>query len=277
MTPEGTLIHVDGQPALRFERRYPQPMERVWRAVSDPAEMGRWFPAEVEGERVVGAELTFVDESQRTAAREADEPTRADGPELRGRVVTYDPPNVFAFTWGPELLRFELLADGDHTRLVFTQILSHQSVGARNASGWHMCLGSLDALLGVEDGSAEGWQDVYSDYLERLGPELGSPRDDGAMTWERATHVDQERVREVAADLESWGAGDHASEPLQWDVEPGPTGTLYRLTHAGIGRDAELAATWHALLIQLDMYLAAEQLVPVEPKPWIEAYERSFA
>ena len=41
---------------------------------------------------------------------------------------------------------------------------------------------------------------------------------------------------------------------------------------SGIGDDAQLAATWHALLIQLDMYLAAGQLIPVDPKPWVDAY-----
>jgi uncharacterized protein YndB with AHSA1/START domain len=275
MTDQGTLIHVDGKPALRFERRYPHPMDRVWRAISDPAEMARWFPSNVEGQRAVGADLAFFDEAQRAAAREAGEPTRDDGPELHGRVVAYDPPKVFAFTWGPELLRFELVPDGADTRLLFTQILSHQSVAARNGSGWHMCLGALDEVLGAGDASDE-WQDVYTDYLERMGPELGTPTGDGAMTWERATHVDQERVRTVMGEPESWGAADHGDEPLQWDVEPGATGTLYRLTHSGIGADPELAATWHALLIQLDMYLAAGQLVPVEPKPWIEAYARAL-
>ena len=34
----------------------------------------------------------------------------------------------------------------------------------------------------------------------------------------------------------------------------------------------ELAARWNALLIQLDMYLAAGQLVPVEAAAGVEAY-----
>src|SRR5205814_253424 len=136
------LIHLDGKPALRFERRYAHPMERVWRAISDPSEMASWFPSNVEGERAVGADLTFVDDAQRASAREAGEPARREGPMFHGRVVAYDPPTVFSFTWGGELLRFELLPDGPETVLVFTQVLSHQSVAARNGSGWHMCLGN---------------------------------------------------------------------------------------------------------------------------------------
>ena len=54
MTTDGTLVTIDGRPALRFERRFRQPAERLWRAVSSPEEMGAWFPSEVIGDRVVG-------------------------------------------------------------------------------------------------------------------------------------------------------------------------------------------------------------------------------
>ena len=275
MTKEGTLVHIDGRPALRFQRRYAHPVDRVWRAVTEPAEMASWFPSNVEGERAVGAELTFVDEDQRAAAREAGEPTRAEGPVFRGRVVVYDPPTVFSFTWGGELLRFELSPEDDGTVLVFTQLLSHESVAARNGSGWHACLAALDELLGAGGPDDTGWQEVYRDYLERMGPSLGVPVGGGALCWERATHVPPERVQEATSDaraLAAWGAADHAGEPLRWDVEPTEHGSAYRLTHQGIDGDAGLAATWHALLVQLDMYLAAGQLVPVEPDPWREDY-----
>lgn len=43
----GKLETIDGRPALRFERTYPHSVERVWRAVSVPAELERWFPAAV--------------------------------------------------------------------------------------------------------------------------------------------------------------------------------------------------------------------------------------
>jgi hypothetical protein len=95
------------------------------------------------------------------------------------------------------------------------------------------------------------------------------------MTWERAIHVGPDRVREVVTDpdhLAAWGAGDRAAEPLRWDVEPAEGGTVYRLTHAAAGDDADLAATWHALLAQLDMYLAAGQLVPTDPEHWLDDY-----
>jgi hypothetical protein len=224
----------------------------------------------------VGAELAFVDDAQRAAARAAGEPTRDDGPAFRGAVVTYDPPCVFAFTWGAELLRFELLPDGAGTKLVFTHHLSHPSVAARNGTGWHRCLGALGRLLGAPaDGDRRSWEDVHEDYLRRMGPALGVPAGGGAMTWERATHVAPERVGAATGkfDFEAWGAAERAGDPVHWEIEAVEVGTRYRLTHHAVGDDAELAATWHALLVQLDMYLAAGQLVPVPHQQWVPAYD----
>lgn len=35
---DGTLETIDGRPALRFERTLAHSVERVWRAISDPAD-----------------------------------------------------------------------------------------------------------------------------------------------------------------------------------------------------------------------------------------------
>ena len=274
MRPEGILIEVDGGPALLFERRYPQNIERVWKAVTDPGEMAQWFPSHVEGKRAEGAELAFVDDAQRAAAKEAGRPTRADGPIFRGSVIAFDPPNRFAFTWGGERLHFELTSDGDGTRLTFTHVLSHESVAARNGAGWHVCLQALGRLLGVDEEETNPFA-VYDDYVGRVGPSLGFSSGDGTMTWERATHVDADRVRSAVTDheqIEEWAGEKVDTEPLQWDIEPAEMGTLYRLTHADAANDPELAASWHALLLQLDMYLAAGEPIPADSERFVERY-----
>ena len=277
MSPDGTLVTIDGRAALRFERRYPHDVERVWRAVTDPAEMSVWFPSDVLGERAVGAELLFDDESQRAVAHAAGEPARDAGPALTGRVVAFDPPTVFSFTWGGELLRFELHPDGDGTRLLFTQVLSHPSVAARNGAGWHVCLGELGRLLDVPPSAAEVGEGfgVYQGYVERMGLERGTPTDDGSLTWEFGHHVGPERVRDAVSDPEevaAWGAADRADDHVHWDIRSAGTGTVVRVTVEGAATDAELAATWHALLVQLDMYLAAGMVVPVAAATWRPAY-----
>ena len=273
----GSLVDIDGRPALRFERRYQHSVERVWRAVCDPIQMAQWFPSRVDGDRAVGARLVFDDSAQRTAAREAGELAREEGPPVTGTVVAFDPPTVFSFTWGGELLRFELRPDDGGTILTFTQMLSHESVAARNGAGWHACLAGLDQLLGAPTpiGGEDGWNGLYEDYLDRMGPPLGVPSPDGSMTWERSTHVPPERVVTTVTrpdQLRAWGAPARPDQSVHWEIVPAEHGTVYRLTHACIDGDAELAATWHALLLQLDMYLAAGQLLPADRSVWIAAY-----
>ena len=280
MTVDGTLVTIDHRPALRFERRYAASVDRVWRAVTDPAEMSAWFPSAVVGERVVGAALVFDDDAHRAAAAAAGEGHRDDaGAHFTGRVLVWDPPTVFSFTWGGEVLRFELHAEGEGTRLVFTQMLSHRSAAARNGAGWHECLRSLDAALGEpspeEGGDGDGWAG-YRAFVDAMGPEPGTVGSDGSRTWEMGHHVPPERVRDAVSDpeeLEAWGGAQRADDRVHWDIRTADGGgSLVRVTVEGAAGDAELAAAWHALLVRLDLYLAASMVVPVEADRFRPAY-----
>ena len=51
---DGTLVTIDGRPALCFVRVLPHPLERVWRAVSVPAELERWLPAAAKWKPAAG-------------------------------------------------------------------------------------------------------------------------------------------------------------------------------------------------------------------------------
>ena len=115
-----------------------------------PQEMASWFPSNVEGERAVGAELTFVDDAQRAAAIEAGEPTRDEGPHVprpRGRRTTRRRCSRSPGAASSLALRAAPGRRRDGARVHADP--QPPSVAARNGSGWHMCLGSLDALLGV--------------------------------------------------------------------------------------------------------------------------------
>lgn len=155
----GTYLEIDGRPALNFERSLPHSAERVWRAITDPAEIQRWFPAAVDYEPRVGAPMAF----------RFDDP---DEPPTGGKVTELDPPRLFAFNWGEEQLRFELEPAGDGCRLLFTHFLSESIQAARDAAGWEMCLQQLDRLLAGEDAEAPGvgptpeWRDLYDKYVE---------------------------------------------------------------------------------------------------------------
>ena len=145
----GTYETYDGKPAVRFERVYPHPVEHVWRSVTVPEEMAAWFPSTVEVDLREGGEMTF------TFDEHVVEP-------MSGKVVELDPPNVFAFLWGKDLLRLELAPEGDGTRLTLTQTLSEDEA-ARNAAGWHVCLDRL----GGED---TDWEPLYEEYQRRGVP-----------------------------------------------------------------------------------------------------------
>jgi Activator of Hsp90 ATPase homolog 1-like protein len=91
-------------------------------------------------------------------------------------VLEVDEPNLLAFTWGEETLRFELSSHNGGTRLVLIDELP-PNAAARNAVGWDAC---LDRLSGREP-SEDAWQSrfqLYSAAFEPvIGPQEGLPAD----------------------------------------------------------------------------------------------------
>jgi uncharacterized protein YndB with AHSA1/START domain len=171
----GTLQTVGGRPTLRFERRLRHPAQKVWKAITDPAELAHWFPMEVEGDFVIGGKLRFP--------FGADAPTFEGEtmPAFEGEVLECDPPRVLAYTWAEDVLRFELIPDDDGCLLVFTSIIGDYSTAARTGAGWHVCLEGLEARL---DGTApppeDRWKGLYKEYTADFGPEASSaPLPDG--------------------------------------------------------------------------------------------------
>ena len=131
----GTYGTVDDRRALTFERRLAHPVERVWRAVTEPGELAHWFPSAVSGDMTPGGTLTF-------------EFPGGEMPTMEGQVVELEPPRRFAFTWGDDELRIELDPEGDGCVLRFTCLFSESERAARDAAGWHVCLDLLEKHLG---------------------------------------------------------------------------------------------------------------------------------
>jgi uncharacterized protein YndB with AHSA1/START domain len=88
---------------------------------------------------------------------------------LTGEVLEVDEPNVLAYTWGEDTLRFELSAEEDGTRLVLVDELPADAA-ARNAAGWENC---LDRLAGLEPAS-DAWQGRFERYAASFEPVLGA-------------------------------------------------------------------------------------------------------
>ncbi len=156
--PDGVLRRQGDGAELRFVRRLPQPPERVWRAVTDPAELAVWFPQTVTGRFEVGARLTF---------------SSAEGPDFEGEVLAVDPPRLLSFTWGPDVLRLELRAVEGGTELTFTDRFAQWGKAARDGAGWHVCLDRLGRQLG-DGGDAATWAGIHPGYVARFGPEAAA-------------------------------------------------------------------------------------------------------
>src|SRR5262245_51490020 len=112
------LLAGGARPAVRLERELPDPPGVVWRALTEREQLRSWFPCDVilsGGRWEVGAAITFP------FSPEAIDLT------LTGEVLEVDEPNVLAFTWGEDSLRFELTAQGEGTRLVLIDELPPSS------------------------------------------------------------------------------------------------------------------------------------------------------
>jgi uncharacterized protein YndB with AHSA1/START domain len=158
MTDLGRYIEIDGRPAVQFARVYPHPIDRVWAAISEPAELAHWFPSQVDLELRVGGSVRF-----------SGDPYVEN---LPGTVLRIDPPRHLAFSWGPDELRLDLEeVDAENCRLTLTNLLSERDTAARNASGWAVCLGELDKTLrgessgGPHSADALPFQPLYDAHV----------------------------------------------------------------------------------------------------------------
>ena len=153
---EATLISTGAKPVLRFERFLPRPVEEVWHAVTDPAELRAWFPTRIEIDRwETGATLTHHFDGQ-------------PYPSLPGTVLECAEPHRLVFTWGEDTIGFELSAAEGGTTFVLTEELGASRV-ARNAAGWEICLERLaDGVAG------EDWTSRFERYRATYEPLLGA-------------------------------------------------------------------------------------------------------
>jgi uncharacterized protein YndB with AHSA1/START domain len=159
----GTLSAHGDRWRLTFTRVLAHPPAKVWRAITEPDQVSRWFPADIEGERRAGAKLRF--------------PFREDeGPTTDGEMLVYDEPRVLELRWNDEDLRFELEPEGDGCRLTFINTFDDLGKAVRDAAGWHVCLVRLGALLGGVEPSPDdlSWKRYEQVYAGRFPPEAAA-------------------------------------------------------------------------------------------------------
>lgn len=110
-------LEVDGlQATVTFRRRIHHPIEEVWQAITDPAQLAQWFMAKVQRDDVAGGRLVME---------------HPNGVHATGRVLAWDPPRTYEYEWnlspGPSYpkgeasaVRWELSPSDGETLLVLT-------------------------------------------------------------------------------------------------------------------------------------------------------------
>jgi uncharacterized protein YndB with AHSA1/START domain len=146
---------------LRFVRQLPQPVEKVWQALTEPEHLKEWFPDQiVVKEWKKGARLEFI-----TPFGNFD-----------GEVQTVEPPRLLEFRWGTDFLRFEIAPEGTGTVLTLIDRIDQLGKAARDAAGWDEKLEKLVRHLArkPEKEPGETFREMHPRYMEKFGPQAST-------------------------------------------------------------------------------------------------------
>ena len=156
-------VRKDGQKwTLILVRELRHSPDKVWQALTDPAQVREWAPFVAHGSlAAVGTtvNLTWVG----TGATVATKVLQADAPKL--------------LEYGE--IRWELEPMGGGTQLTLWHKIDRRFI-SWGAAGWHICFDVLDRLLsgspigriaGADVMKFEGWKRLNAEYAEQFGAE----------------------------------------------------------------------------------------------------------
>ena len=156
----GAQVRKDGDKwTLIVVRELRHSPDKVWQALTDPAQLREWAPFDVDGSlgTVGTVKLTWVGTPTPLETRV----TRADAP----RVLEYND------------TRWELEAFGGGTRLTLWHNIDRRFI-SWGAAGWHISFDVLEGLLagyligrivGAEAMKFAGWQRLKAEYAKQFG------------------------------------------------------------------------------------------------------------
>jgi uncharacterized protein YndB with AHSA1/START domain len=161
----GDLLQLpDGRWQLCFKRALAHPPEKVWRAITEPEHLAKWFPTTIEGDRVTGASLRFSFSG-------------GQAPPVDGEMIAFEPTSVMELRWGTDIVRLELRPIDDGTELTLLDTLDERGKAARDAAGWHTCLDALARAINERADAPEDkgtWEEFHAAYVESFGPEAAT-------------------------------------------------------------------------------------------------------
>ena len=151
---------------LIFVRHLRHPPEKVWAVLTDPDQLRAWAPFDASRDLSTPGDATL-------SMVNADG-SRAD--DAQATVIRADRPTLLEYTWGDDVLRWELVGTDAGTRLTLRHTLVEHELLSKVAAGWHICLVVADRFMDgepigriVADNAMNfGWQELEQAYAERL-------------------------------------------------------------------------------------------------------------
>lgn len=122
-------------PTLVFVRHFSHPVAAVWAALTEPEQLDQWAPFTADRDLAEGgdATLTMIDGDTRE--------------EMKATVTVVEPPTRLEYTWGTDLLRWQLEPTDSGTRLTLRHTVAGPEWLSPVAAGWHICLDVAGLLL----------------------------------------------------------------------------------------------------------------------------------
>lgn len=165
----GAHVRKDGVTwTLVLVRELRHPREKVWQALTDPAQLREWAPFDADGSLGVAGKRVKL--------------TTVGAPALHVTETTVtraDPPAVLEYHWGGFDMRWQLDATGAGTRLTLWTNIDRRFI-AMGAAGWHVCFDVLDHLLGgtpigrtvgPDAMKIDGWKRLHAEYKKQFEEE----------------------------------------------------------------------------------------------------------
>jgi uncharacterized protein YndB with AHSA1/START domain len=165
----GAQVKKDGDNwTLILVRELHHPPEKVWQALTDPAQLREWAPFDADGNLdTVGNSVKLTTVGAPTPHVTETTVTRADAPKL------------LEYKWGGFDMRWELQPSAGGTRLTLWTSIDRRFI-SMGAAGWHVCFDVLDRLLdgrpigrtvGPDAMKIAGWQRLHAEYAKQFGVE----------------------------------------------------------------------------------------------------------
>jgi uncharacterized protein YndB with AHSA1/START domain len=145
-------------------RELRHPPEKVWQALTDPAELREWAP--YDADRSLGSvgpvTLTTVG---------APTPTVSES-----RVTRAEAPRLLEYRWGDHEMRWQLEPLDGGTRLTLWHNIDRRYI-SMGAAGWHICIDVLDQFLAGDplgrivgsEATKFEWPRLNAEYAKQFG------------------------------------------------------------------------------------------------------------